>query len=101
MASNSEPRHFYLNEQHELAREEREGGGSLPKLAPIDWAAKQITISSSLARTKNTIEKSNDPLRTQRYFLLARPEPSIRKLTTNTRTAPSGEFDEIVDDAGK
>jgi len=101
MPSKNEPRHFYLNEQHELTREEREGGGSLPKLAPIDWTAKQTAITSSLAKTKSAIEKSDDPLRQQRYFLLARPESSIRKLTSNTRKAPSGEFDEIVDYAGK
>lgn len=101
MASNSEPRHFYLNEQHELTREEREGGGRLPKLAPIDWAAKQTAITSSLARTRGAIEESDDPLRQQRYFFLARPEPSVRKLTSNIRKAPTGEFDEVVDYAGK
>lgn len=101
MASKSEPRHFYLNEQHELTRDEREGGGSLPKLAPINWTAKQNVITSSLAKAKSAIENSDDPLRQQRYFLLARPESSIRKLTTDVRKAPSGEFDEIVDYAGK
>jgi hypothetical protein len=48
MARQSRPKHFYLNEQHELTREAREGGGSLPKFAPIDWAAKQATITSGL-----------------------------------------------------
>src|SRR4051794_20025694 len=101
MPSKSEPRHFYLNEQHELTREEREGGGSLPKLAAIDWTAKQTLITSSLAKTKSAIEKSDDPLRQQRYFLLALPEPSIRKLSSDKRKAPGGEFDEMVDYAGK
>jgi hypothetical protein len=101
MASKSEPRHFYLNEQHELTREEREGGGSLLKLAPIDWSKKQATITTSLLKTKSAIENSTDPLRQQRYFLLARPEPSIRKLSTNKQKAPTGEFDEVVDYAGR
>jgi len=94
-------RHFYLNEQHELTREGREGGGSLPKLAPIDWKAKQNALTSSLARTKRVIEESKDPLRRQHYFLLAQPEKFVRKLSSNVRKAPTGEFDEIVDYAGK
>jgi len=46
------PRTFYLNEQHELAHEEKEGGGRLPKLAPIDWAAKAQVVSDSLHRVR-------------------------------------------------
>jgi hypothetical protein len=101
MARKTDPRHFYLNEQHELTRGEREGGGSLPKLAAIDWSAKQETITTSLARAKRAIGRSQDPLRGQRYFLLAQPERSVRKLSTNKRKAPEGEYDEPVDYAGK
>lgn len=101
MAPRTEPKHFYLNEQHELTREARESGGSLPKLAPIDWVVKQEVISSSLARTKEALSRSDDPLRGKHYFLLARPERTLRKLSSNKRKAPDGHFEEIVDYAGR
>src|SRR5438552_1098640 len=101
MAARTDPRHFYLNEQHELAREDRESGGRLPKLAPLDWGAKQRLLTTSLAKTRSAIDRSEDPLRGQRYFLLARPEKTLRKLSTDKKKAPKGEFDEPVDYAGK
>lgn len=101
MAKRIEPRHFYLNEQHELSRLEREGGGRLPKLGEIDWTSKERRLSRSLGKTKRAIAESSDPLRERRYFLLARPEQSIPKLSSDKRKAPTGHFDEPVDYAGK
>src|SRR5262245_43620386 len=101
MAKRVEPKHFYLNEQHELSRTEREGGGSLPKLGHIDWTSKQHKLSESLASTKRIIANSEDPLRGRRFFLLARPEPTIPKMSDDKRKAPSGHYDEPVDYAGK
>jgi hypothetical protein len=101
MPKRVEPKHFYLNEQHELSHLEREGGGRLPKLGEIDWASKQRYLTKSLSRTRKAIEQSSDPLRGQRYFLLARPEETVPKLTSDKRKAPSGHFDEPVDYAGK
>lgn len=101
MAKRSEPKHFYLNEQHELSRVEREGGGSLPKLGDIDWATKERRLTRSLSRTRRTIEESSDPLRERRYFLLARPERTVPKVSSDRKKAPTGHFDEAVDYAGK
>jgi hypothetical protein len=101
MPKRVEPKHFYLNEQHELSHLEREGGGRLPKLGKIDWGSKQRHLSTSLSRTRKAIEQSSDPLRGQQYFLLARPEETVPKLTSDKRKAPSGHFDEPVDYAGK
>jgi hypothetical protein len=96
-----EPQYFYLNEQHELSRVDREGGGSLPKLGKIDWPGKELRLSRSLTRTKRAISESSDPLRTRRYFLLARPEKTVPKLSSDKKKAPTGHFDESVDYAGK
>lgn len=101
MAKRVEPKHFYLNEQHELSRTEREGRGALPKLGAIDWGSKERHLTRSLSLTRKTIEQSSDPLRGQQYFLLALPEDTVPKLTSNKRKAPSGHFDEPVDYAGK
>src|SRR5713226_4885385 len=101
MARHAEPKHFFLNEQHELSRGEREGGGSLPKLGEINWGSKQRRLSKSLVQTKRAIDESEDPLRGRRYFLLAKPETTVPKRTDNLRKSPSGKFDEKVDYAGK
>lgn len=42
------PLSFFLNEQHELSRDEQSGRGSLPKYAPIDWAKKGDRIHRTL-----------------------------------------------------
>jgi hypothetical protein len=101
MAKQVKPEHFYLNEQHELSRTDREGGGSLPKLGEIDWSAKGNQLRGSLARTRRAIERSSDPLKGSRYFLLAQPELAIPKLSSNKTKHPTGGFEEEVDYAGK
>lgn len=101
MARHAEPKHFFLNEQHELSRGERERGGSLPKLGDINWRSKQRRLSQSLVQTKRAIDTSEDPLRGRRYFLLAKPELTVPKRTENRRKSQSGRFDEKVDYGGK
>lgn len=101
MAKQAEPTHFYLNEQHELSRGERESGGRLPKLGQIDWTKKQHQLSKALEHTKRVIDQSGDPLKGQRYFLLAKPESSVPKTTDNKRKAKHGQYDEPIDYAGK
>src|ERR1041384_1116900 len=101
MAKHVEPKHFYLNEQHELSHTQREGGGSLLKLGEIDWGSKRRNLSKALSRTRRTIEESSDPLRAQSYFWIARPEEPVPKLSKDKRKAPSGLFAEPVDYAGK
>src|SRR5712691_1094104 len=94
------PRTFFLNEQHELARGEKESGGSLPKLAPLDWGAKGARIHRSLSEAREGIRRSKDPLRTSRYFLATVPAERIVKTSTNRRRAPTGLVEEQTDYAG-
>ncbi len=42
------PRIFFLNERHELPREEHPTGGRVPTLAPIDWEERGKRIARSL-----------------------------------------------------
>src|SRR5262245_42082436 len=95
------PRTFFLNEQHELARAEKPAGGSLPKLAPINWQAKGRRISDSLSAARATISKSRDPLKGNRYFLTALPTPHVRKLSQNVKRAPTGILEEPTQYAGE
>lgn len=88
------PRTFFLNEQHELAHGESLGGGSLPKLGRIDWAAKGRRINKTLREAKHTLGASRDPTKEHRYFLLATPSPKVPKVSENKKKAPTGTYDE-------
>ncbi len=93
------PRTFVLNEQHELTREERSGGGRVAKLDfdAVDWATKANDLSSSLVKTAKTIQRSPDPIGEKRYFFLANPEVSVQKLSDNEKKAPDGTYAEETD----
>lgn len=95
------PRTFFLNEKHELSREEKPGGGGLPKYAPIDWAAKGRNISRSLSKTRGQIKKSQDPLKESHFFLLSRPVARLQKLSDDRRKAPEGTYEEETDYAAE
>lgn len=90
------PKTFYLNEQHELSRAEKESGGSVPKYIDIDWAARGRTISRSLNKVTSQIQASHDPLKGQRYFVLADPVGTLAKSSTNAKKAPDGKIFETT-----
>ncbi|MBK5295159.1 MAG: S8 family serine peptidase [Acidobacteriia bacterium] len=81
---------FYLNEQHELSRGEREGGGRFPQYHGIDWAAKGKRIVAALESVRTALTASHDPLSDRHYFVLAKAVPSIAKQSTNKRLAKDG-----------
>src|SRR5579872_244924 len=90
----SEPRTtartFYLNEQHELSRGEKEGGGRISQYVDIDWASKGRQISQSLQGVRSAIRASKDPLRDHHYFVLATPVGEVRKRSKDKKKAPDG-----------
>ena len=88
------PKTFFLNEQHELAPSEKTGGGGVPKYEEISWAAKATRISKSLQRVATEVEKSNDPLRGDRYFVLTLPVPKVKKRSDDKKKYPDGVFEE-------
>jgi hypothetical protein len=96
-----EPRTFFLNEIHELSREERSGGGGIPKLAPIDWALKTPRLTRSLRSVGRSLEDAEDPLAGHRYFFLTVPESSVTKLSSDPKKAPTGEYEEVVHFSGE
>jgi hypothetical protein len=86
----STPITFYLNEQHELSRGEREGGGRFPQYHGVDWAAKGRRIKATLESVQATLAASDDPVSNRHYFVLAKPVSSIQKKSTNKRLAQDG-----------
>lgn len=89
------PRTFYLNEQHELLRVEKQGGGRIVQYHGIDWASKGKAVAASLVAARDLLSKSKDPLRNQHYFLLARPVAAIQKESKNSK-AISGILSERI-----
>jgi hypothetical protein len=84
------PRTFYLNEQHEFSRTERESGGRVTQYADIDWTAKGHSLSGSLNSVSAQIQASHDPLKESRYFVLAAPEKKLAKVSTDKSKATDG-----------
>jgi hypothetical protein len=84
------PRPFFLNETHELSPLEKAGGGRVVQYSGISWAARAKQISDSLDKVRDQIVFSDDPLKNDRYFVLAQPVPEIQKVSSNKRKAPTG-----------
>ena len=94
------PLTYFLNETHELSPTAKKGGGGLPKYTGISWSAKAARISGSLEALKTKVQTSRDPLKNDRYFVLAFPVPELEKLSENKRKAPTGTFKEPTDFGG-
>lgn len=84
------PRNFYLNEQHELSRSEKEPGGRVPQYADIDWTARGGAISESLNRVTSLIQKCHDPSGSKHCFLLAEPVERLAKISKDKTKAKDG-----------
>jgi hypothetical protein len=95
------PRTFYLNEQHELARADKEGGGGVPKYIDINWAVRGAAINQSLNRVKRQIQASHDPVKQNHYFMLAAPVAELAKASDDRTKAVHGRVIELTDFAQK
>lgn len=82
------PRTFFLNEQHELARVEKDGGGRQAKYGDIDWAERGSRIGTALRASKAKIHASKDPVRDRHYFLCAVPR-AVPKVSTSKTKPPA------------
>ena len=87
------PTTFFLNETHELSPTEKRGG-RIPQYVGISWAAKGTRINQSLRSVSGKIEQSRDPLKKDRYFVLALPVPEVEKPSTDKKRAPQGTYKE-------
>ncbi len=94
------PRTFFLNETHELASAENAGGGRLPAYAPIPWATKAKRLNDSIQRVEQLIVGSNDPLKEDRFFVLANPVTEVEKVSNDKKKAPTGTFKERTEFGG-
>lgn len=95
------PRTFFLNEQHQLASEEKAGGGAIPRYVEIQWRERGKRLSSSLKFAAEKVSSTPDPLREHHFFLVAHPEPELKKASEDKRKAKDGKVVEKTDFGGK
>lgn len=95
--SKFEAKNFFLNERHELARGEKEGGGRVPAWIGIDWGNKGDRLSQSLLRVREVVKRSTDPLRESRYFVLARRPRQLEKASQDKHKAQGGRLSVDID----
>ena len=73
---------------------EKSGGGRVPQYEGISWAARGAHISRSLQTVTSKVERSNDPLKEDRYFVVALPVSQVKKRSKNEKLAPEGTYEE-------
>src|SRR4051794_30571227 len=94
------PRTFFLNESHEHARGEPEGGGRVPSYSRIDWSAKGARLVTSLRAVRAAAHRTADPLRDTRLFLLSSPEAHVAQ-DSKAKDAKDGLKAVAIEFAGK
>src|SRR3989304_1767419 len=91
------PKTFFLNEQHELTREDKPSGGRLPQYQGINWATKGKRIHDTLASTSARLAATQDPLRGERFYMLTIPVGQLVKKSDDKKKAPDGTYEERTD----
>ncbi len=94
------PKHFFLNEQHELSLGERGGGGSTPHLLEVNWSQRSTNLVRSLEKVERRAAASRDPVSRRRFYIVAEPEALIVK-ASDAKDAIDGRKTETVDFAGE
>ena len=89
-----QPKTFFLNESHELSAVEKSGGGRVSEYVGISWPRKARRLSTSIEKVLEDVGSSHDPLRDERYFVVAKPVSVLEKKSTDKRKAPEGTFKE-------
>lgn len=66
-----QPRHFYLNERHELLPEKDGGGGRQQPFLDVDWQRKSENLARSFEKIERRAAASSDPSTKGRLYILA------------------------------
>lgn len=83
------PRHFFLNEAHELATAGPDGGGRTPNFVPIDWVQKAATLRTSFDRAASYAVHSPDPSAKSHRFVLTAPA-ALTKISESKKAQATG-----------
>lgn len=83
------PRHFFLNETHELATLTPDGGGRSPNIVPPDWSQKAVTLRASFDRAASYNARVRDPSAEAHRFVVTIPAP-LTKLSASEKAKATG-----------
>ena len=84
-----DPRHYYLNETHELPPLEAGSGGRAARYAPVDWLQRSQRLDASLANAISNQAASPDPTSADHLFVAAIPA-TVTKLSTAKKHSKAG-----------
>ncbi len=82
-------RHFFLNEQHELALREGTSFGRSPNFAPIDWSAHASRLFATFSSAVQPPERTPDPAVANHRFIVAAPS-SLEKVSSSRAAQATG-----------
>jgi hypothetical protein len=94
------PKHYFLNERHQLAPTEKEGGKSPAKVLHGDFKTHGRTLANSIEVIRAARRTSTDPTAKSRVFILARPESSLKK-ESKGKKAVDGAIESQIKLSGK
>lgn len=98
-AVSGDPRLYFLNERHQLAPGQKEGGGRITEVRGIDWQRHAAALKQNLVDLRAVRHASGDPSGPRRAFVLARAPETIRR-TSTAKDAENGEKDWKVNLSG-
>ena len=93
------PRHFFLNERHELPPE-KSGGGRQQPFLDVDWQRKTERLTESFERIERRAAASTDPSTRGRLYIIAESAEHVTKAST-AKDAVDGRITQKVSFAGK
>lgn len=84
----STPRHYFLNEVHELLPAAPDGGGRFQP-ALVDWRARSERLVSGFRQIVSAARMKRDPTRDTRFFMVALPDLELQ-VRSAARSAVGG-----------
>ncbi len=93
------PKHFFLNERHELPPE-KSGGGKQQPFMDVDWQRKTDRLTESFERIERRAASSTDPSTKGRFYILAESVQHVTKAST-AKDAVDGRVTKKVSFAGE
>lgn len=84
------PRHFFLNEHHELATLTPEGNGRSPNIVQPDWNQKALQLRSAFDSAASYRVKVRDPSAAAHLFVVTAPAPLTKVSNAEKAKATGG-----------
>ncbi len=96
----SSPRHYFLNERHQLAPADKLGGGGKKTITGIEWKSHGSGLSKKLCALRQARQQSSDPTSGSRLFIVAKQALQLSK-NSKAKDAVNDQKTETPDFAGK